>query len=329
MHVLITGGAGFIGAHLARRLLAEGARVDLIDDFSRGRQDAELSALAKQPGLRCIARDLLAPDCFEDLGLDYDHVFHLAAIVGVANVTRQPAAVLRRNLEMQLAALDFARRQTRLRRFVFASTSEVHAGTQAQFDLPVPTPEDAPVALPDLARPRATYLLSKLYGEALCHHADLPFTIIRPYNIYGPRMGMAHVVPELLQRAEQAPDGGTLTVQSMSHRRAFCYVDDAVELIARLARAEEAQGGVFNVGNQSEDVAIGELAELVAATVGRRLTLVPGPDTPGSPARRCPDMSRTGTVTGYLAGVTLPVGLARTYEWYRDQVFRPAGVAAQ
>jgi UDP-glucose 4-epimerase len=329
LRVLITGGAGFIGAHLARRLLAEDARVDLIDDFSRGRKDADLAALAAQPGLRCIARDLLAAGCFDDLGADYDFVFHLAAIVGVANVARQPAAVLRRNLEMQLAALDFARRQARLQRFVFASTSEVHAGTQARFDLPVPTPEDAPVALPDLAQPRATYLLSKLYGEALCHHADLPFTIIRPYNIYGPRMGMAHVIPELLQRAERTPEGGAMTVHSMNHRRAFCYVGDAVELIARLAQAEDARGGVFNVGNQAEEVAVGRLAELIAATVGRRLTLAPGPDTPGSPTRRCPDMSRTSTVTGFLAGVSLPDGLGRTYDWYRDQVFRPAGVAAQ
>lgn len=329
MRVLITGGAGFIGAHLARRLLAEEARVDLIDDFSRGRKDADLSALAEQPGLRCMTGDLLAPGCFDDLGSDYDLVFHLAAIVGVANVTRQPAAVLRRNLEMQLAVLDFAGRQSRLRRFVFASTSEVHAGTQAQFDLPVPTPEGAPVALPDLARSRSTYLLSKVYGEALCHHAGLPFTIIRPYNIYGPRMGMAHVVPELLQRAERTPEGGSMTVYSMGHRRAFCQVGDAVELIARLAQAEDALGGVFNVGNQAEEVTVGQLADLVAATVGRRLTLEPGPDTPGSPARRCPDMSRTSRVTGYLAGVSLPDGLRQTYDWYRDQVFRPAGVAAQ
>ncbi len=329
MRVLITGGAGFIGAHLAGRLLAEDARVDLIDDFSRGRKDSDLAALAARPGLRCIARDLSAPGGFDDLGTDYDLMFHLAAIVGVANVTRQPAAVLRRNLEVQLAAMDFARRQIRLRRFVFASTSEVHAGTQARFDLPIPTPEDAPVALPDLVQPRSTYLLSKLYGEALCHHADLPFTIVRPYNIYGPRMGMAHVIPELLQRAERAPEGGSLTVYSWDHRRAFCYVGDAVELIARLAQAEEAQGGVFNVGNQSEEVAVGRLAELVTATVGRRLTLASGPDTPGSPTRRCPDMSRTSRVTGYLAGVSLSEGLSRTYDWYRDQVFRPAGVAAQ
>jgi nucleoside-diphosphate-sugar epimerase len=158
LHILITGGAGFIGAHLARRLLGEGARIDLIDDFSRGRLDAELTALAEQPAVRCLERDLLAPGSLEDLGEDYDLVFHLAAIVGVANVMKQPLAVLRRNVELLLGMLDFAARQKRLRRLVFASTSEVHAGSLLHLDLPIPTPETAPVALPDLAQSRSSYL---------------------------------------------------------------------------------------------------------------------------------------------------------------------------
>jgi nucleoside-diphosphate-sugar epimerase len=329
LHILITGGAGFIGAHLARRLLGEGARIDLIDDFSRGRLDAELTALAEQPAVRCLERDLLAPGSLEDLGEDYDLVFHLAAIVGVANVMKQPLAVLRRNVELLLGMLDFAARQKRLRRLVFASTSEVHAGSLLHLDLPIPTPETAPVALPDLAQSRSSYLLSKLYGEALCHHAGLPVTVIRPYNIYGPRMGMAHVIPELLQRAERTPDGGAMTVYSTRHRRAFCYVSDAVELIARLALAEDALDGIFNVGNQGEEVAIGRLAELIVTTLGRGIAIEAGPDTPGSPARRCPDMTRTSAVTGYEARVPLPEGLRKTCNWYRERGFQPVGVAAQ
>ena len=85
--------------------------------------------------------------------------------------------------------------------FVFASTSEVYAGSLEHFGLPIPTPETAPLGLPDLGRPRTTYMLSKIYGEALCRHAGLPFTILRPHNLYGPRMGMAHVIPELHARA--------------------------------------------------------------------------------------------------------------------------------
>ncbi len=328
MRVLITGGAGFIGVHLARRLLAEGARIDLVDDFSRGCRDRDLEALAAEPTVTCIARDLAEPGCLDDFAGDYDLVVHLAAIVGVANVQRQPFVVLRRNVELLLAVLDLAQRQGGLGRLVFASTSEVHAGSPEHLDLPIPTPETAPVALPDLGAPRSSYLLSKLYGEALCHHAGLPVTVIRPHNIYGPRMGMAHVIPELLDRTAGAPEGGTLTVHSPGHRRAFCYVSDAVEMIARLALAPEAAGGVFNIGNASEEVTIRGLAERVLATVGRRLAILGGDDTPGSPVRRCPDMTRTLAVTGFTPGIALDAGLEETWAWYRDRAAQPAGALA-
>lgn len=320
---LITGGAGFIGAHLARRLLAEGLAVDLVDDFSRGRRDADLAALLEHPRVTCVKRDLSRPDSLQDLSNDYGLIFHLAAIVGVANVTRQPFAVLRRNVELLFAVLDFAARQRSLERLVFASTSEVHAGSLLHLDHPVPTPEAATVALPDLAEGRSSYLLSKLYGEALCHHAGLPATTIRPHNIYGPRMGMAHVIPELLTRAAGTPEGGAMTVYSAGHRRAFCYVSDAVELIARLALAPDAEGGVFNVGNQAEELSIGDLAGRIAATLGRAVAIEAGPDTPGSPARRCPDMTRTIAATDFAPRVSLDQGLRLTWDWYREQAADP------
>lgn len=323
MRVLITGGAGFIGLHLARRLLAEGAKVDLLDDFSRGRRDGDLAALEHEAGIGCLERDLIRPDAFAGFDRGYSRIFHMAAIVGVANVERRPQAVLRDNAEMLFRVLDFAGRQTGLERLVFLSTSEVHAGSLEHLDLPLPTPECAPVALPDLARPRSSYLLSKLYGEALCLHAGLPVTIVRPYNIYGPRMGFAHVIPELLKRAAEAPDGGQLEVYSPRHCRAFCYVGDAVELLVRLARTPEAAGGVFNLGNQDEVLAMADLAALILETQGRNLRIVAGPTTPGSPARRCPDMTRTIGVTGYRPQVALRDGLRRTWHWYEDQLVSP------
>ncbi len=327
MKVLITGGAGFIGLHLARRLLDEGARIDLLDDFSRGRRDPDLAALLADPAVTCLERDLLRPEALAGLANDYGRIFHFAAIVGVANVLERPFDVLRRNVELLLKVMDLAARQEALDRLVFASTSEVHAGSLIHLDLPVPTPEAAPVALPDLREARGSYLLSKLYGEALCHHAGLPVTILRPHNVYGPRMGMAHVVPELMRRALETAEGGKLLVYSPAHRRAFCHVADAVEIIARLAAAPEAEGGVFNVGNQAEELAVEDLARRVVATLGRALEIEPGPDTPGSPARRCPDMTRTIDVTGHVPDVSLDEGLARTWDWYRDHVFAPQVIA--
>ena len=127
--------------------------------------------------------------------------------------------------------IALARQQEKFSRFLFASTSEVYAGTLESFNLTVPTPEESVLAVQNLNEPRTSYMLSKIYGEALCRQAGIPFTIFRPHNIYGPRMGMAHVIPEQLKKAWAAEEGDQLGVHSPDHRRSFCYIDDAVELL--------------------------------------------------------------------------------------------------
>jgi len=321
---LVTGGSGFIGSHLARRLLAGGYAVDLVDNLSRGRRDGDLEALRAEPGVRLLERDLLEPDALLEEADDYDVIFHLAAILGVANVLRAPYRVLEDNVLLLLHVLDFARRQRALSRLVFASTSEVYAGSLELSMLPFPTPETAPLALPRLEAPRTSYMLSKLYGEALCLHSGLPVTVIRPHNVYGPRMGLAHVIPELLQRAHDALPGDVLEVFSVEHRRTFCYVDDAVEMITRAAESGHCVGEVLNVGRQAPEVRIGDLARTVVDTVGRELEIRALPTTAGSPERRCPDMSKTSELTGHVARVGVEEGIGRTYAWYADRLFSTA-----
>jgi UDP-glucuronate decarboxylase len=315
--VLVTGGAGFVGLHLARRLLADDVSVDLLDNFSRGRRDVDLERVLADPRVRLIERDLGQQSAVDDLGTGYTTVFHLAAIVGVANVMKAPYRVLVENVELLLRLLRFAERQIALERFIFASTSEAYAGTLERFELPVPTPEDVPLTVPDVRHPRTSYLLSKIYGEALCLQSGLPTTVVRPHNFYGPRMGMAHVIPELLERAHGAPDGGSLEVYSVDHRRTFCFIEDAMEMLVRASRGGAAEGEVLNVGAGEPEVAMRELARLILATVGKNLRIVALPATSGSPERRCPDMSKTTNVTGYAARVSLDEGVKRTYEWYR------------
>lgn len=328
MKVLITGGAGFIGAHLCRMLAAQGVYVDLLDDFSRGRRDGDLQSLLAAPGVGCLQKDLLVPGCLDDLPDDYALIFHFAAIVGVRNVIERPNAVLRNSVNMVCRVLDLAFRQRELRRLIFASTSEVYAGSPEHLDLAIPTPETVPIALPDLTAPRTSYLLSKIYGEALCHQSGLPYTIVRPHNIYGPRMGMAHVIPELIGRTLQAPDDGSVEVHCPNHQRAFCYISDAIEQIHRLALAEISLGGTYNIGNQAEEIVMRELAERIIRTVGRSITVISGTETPGSPVRRCPDMSRTQAATGYVPQVGLDQGLADTCRWYRCHGTSSTGMAA-
>lgn len=319
--ILITGGAGFIGAALGAACAARGHTVRLVDSLARGKRDRRLAELLAQPNVSFHQCDLLRAGALDDLGDEHTHVVHLAAILGVQNVLDRPAATLAENVRLLETALGFAARQRALERFVFASTSEVYAGSLAFMAMPVPTPEDTPLALPPLEQPRTSYMLSKLYGEAMVRHAGLPFTIVRPHNVYGPRMGLSHVVPQLLEKAYRAPEGGTLEVFSVEHRRTFCFIDDAVEMLVRAATVPATAGTVLNLGNQAPEVPIGTLAEVVAKTVGKRLTIVPKPPTPGSPARRCPDMSRMAALTGYRGRVSLEEGVGRTYEWYRAMVF--------
>jgi len=326
---LITGGAGFIGAQLARRLLDDGWQVALIDNLSRGVQDDLLVELASRPGFEVHVADLRDPSSLAGIGDDHTHVFHFAALLGVQNVLERPNEVLRENVAMLTTMLDLAGRQRSLQRFVFPSTSEVYVGTQQFFELPIPSPETTPLAVSALDQPRTSYMLSKIYGEALCHHSGLPFTIVRPHNFYGPRMGLAHVIPQVLQRIHQASDGDELTVYSVDHRRTFCFIDDAVEFLARLLDTDDAIGGTFNLGVQSPEVTMGELGALLCRVVGRDLTIVAGDTAPGSPFRRCPDMSHTIATTGHEPAVDLESGARRTYDWYRTNVFEGGGVSAR
>jgi len=326
---LITGGAGFIGFHLARHLHERGHRVDIADNFARGPRDAEVTALASSTHVRLLQLDLLEPAALSGADGDYDCIFHFAAIVGVAHVLERPEAVLRDNIMMLLRALECGRDQRRLKRFVFPSTSEVYSGTLEHFGIPLPTPESTPLVVPDLSRPRTSYMLSKLYGEALCRHSGIPFTILRPHNVYGPRMGLSHVVPELIERAHGARDNDLLEVFSIGHRRTFCYVDDAVALFAAAAEASACEGETLNLGSEGPEITIGELAKMIVDVVGKRLRIVAGPETPGSASRRWPDMSRTIELTEYRPQVGLREGIERTYAWYRANVLDDPAVYAR
>src|SRR5262249_46278010 len=204
-----------------------------------------------------------------------------------------------------------------------------YAGTLQKFSLPIPTPETVSLALPDLDHPRTSYMLSKIYGEALIHQAQVPFTIVRPHNFYGPRMGLSHVIPELLKKAHFAKMGEPIEVFSIDHRRTFCFIRDAIEMIYRAVESPKSVGQVLNIGTQEPEVTIGELARKVTAAVGKRLDTVAGPETPGSPARRCPDMTRTRQLTGYCSQVSLEEGIQETYDWYRTHIFDGKSISAR
>ena len=295
MRVLITGGAGFIGLHLAELLAQKGAKVTfLIDQLDELKLDSDLQNFLNNPDIEYKHMNLLDENALRTLDVNYSHVVHLAAILGVTTVLKNAYTVLRDNNQLNINALHIASMQTSLKQLIFASTSEVYAGTLEAGLLMIPSSETSPLVLPKLSAPRTSYMLSKIYGEALVQHLRLPYTIIRPHNVYGPRMGMRHVIPELMSKAYFTEDQ-SIEVFSMAHSRTFCFVTDAVQMIFKIMKSEDALGHVFNIGTQQPEVTIENLAKLIIKIVNKDLLVIDGGVTEGSPIRRAPDMTKFRT----------------------------------
>jgi nucleoside-diphosphate-sugar epimerase len=314
MRALVLGGAGFIGVHLTRRLLAAGRSVTIVDDFSRGRQDDELARL----DVPVVHADLTSRDAYDRLQRGWDEIYMLVAVLGVRNVIDDPARVLRVNTLAVMNLLDWIEPDARL---FFASTSETYAGGVNAGIVGVPTPETVPLMIEDVTAPRFTYAISKMWGEAAVVHTSrakgFPFVIGRFHNVYGPRGGTDHVIGEMSARAIRREN--PFRVWGADQARAFCYVDDATDAIVRLMGTDDAVGEIVHIGSDTETI-IADLAKLVLrlADLNPELQVLPAP--PGAVARRVPDLTKLRALTGYEPRVPLEEGVRRTFAWYRESI---------
>ena len=320
--ILITGAAGFVGCHLSARLADNpGNSLLLLDNYSRGRKDEDFEALLARPNVSFQQADLTDARSLLSLPRDFDFIYHLAAIVGVRRVQENPDLVLSVNALSTINIFEFARSVPGLKRILFTSTSEIYAGTLKHFGIPVPTDEKVPLCVDDITSERSTYALSKMYGEATAFayagKYNVPVTLVRYHNVYGPRMGFLHVVPEMFVKIAAS---ASIKVASPGQTRAFCYVDDAVQATIRSCESESTRKQIVNIGNSGEEITIRDLVRRIAKTAGKEVVIEELPDTPGSPARRCPDISKLKKLTGFEPAVALDEGLRRTYEWYKPRL---------
>jgi nucleoside-diphosphate-sugar epimerase len=130
-------------------------------------------------------------------------------------------------------------------------------------------------------------------------------------------MGFLHVVPEMFIKIR---DNDTIDVASPTHTRAFCYIDDAVQSTILVTEHVQTQGEIINIGNQEQEITIRDLVQTIAKVMGKSISLNELPDTPGSPARRCPDTSKIKSLTGFVPQVALEEGITRMYAWYKDKL---------
>lgn len=265
MHVLVTGGAGFIGSHMVEYHLARGDRVHVVDDLSTG-QIENLRPFLDRPDFHFDRADLLTWPELSRVAAWADRVVHLAAVVGMLRVLAEPIRVLAINIaatERLLRAVDDGGWRPQV---LVASSSEVY-GPRAEGVLD----EDADLTLPSGAVVRWNYAVSKLADEALAlsyaRKREIPITVVRFFNTIGPRQrgryGM--VVPRFVT---QAVTGEPITVFGDGHQsRSFCDVRDTVTLLDELASNPESAGQIVNVGNDHE-LSIVELARKVKERAG-------------------------------------------------------------
>ncbi len=317
--ILITGGAGFIGSHLAERLLDSGRQVAILDNLSTGRFE-NIEHLVGRPGFSFAIASITDTPVLDRLASESQAIVHLAASVGVRLVVEQPVRTIETNIMGAEAVLKAAARYRA--RVLIASTSEVYGK-----GVRVPFREDDDVVLGPTSRSRWAYAASKMVDEflglAYFQKYDLPVVVARLFNTVGPRQvgryGM--VVPRFVG---QALAGEPITVYGDgSQSRCFCDVSDTVRALEALLDHEEAPGKVFNVGS-TEEISILDLARRVKAMLNSDspIQFIPYERAyaPGfeDMQRRVPDTTRIQALTGWRPLLHLDEILQRVADWLRN-----------
>jgi dTDP-glucose 4,6-dehydratase len=311
VRVLITGAAGFIGSHLCEKFLKEGHEVIGLDNFLTGTPD-NIAHLFENPRFTFIRYDVTN---FLYVKGDLDLILHFACPASPVDYMNHPIHTMKVDSIGTFNTLGLAKEKGS--RYVFASTSEVYGNPTVH-----PQPETYWGNVNPLG-PRSVYDEAKRFSEALtmAYHRQhrLDVRIVRIFNTYGPRMRIndGRVIPNFIYQALRGED---LTVHGDgTQTRSFCYIEDLVEGIYRVATAEGIEGEVFNLGNP-EECTILELAEKILKITGSGSGIRFVERPPDDPDRRRPDITKAKEMLGWEPRIPLEEGLRRTVEWFRSKL---------
>lgn len=313
MRILITGGAGFIGSHLAERLLDSGHEVVVIDNLFTGSL-ANLSVIKDNPRFHFFNHDIVNPFFYED---KIDQVYNLACPASPVHYQFNPVHTIKASTLGVINMLGLARRHGA--RFFQASTSEVYGDPDA---LHHPQTEDYRGNV-SMIGPRACYDEGKRCAETLCfdYHRmhGMEIKIVRIFNTYGPRMAIndGRVISNFIV---QALKNEPLTMYGDGQQtRSFCYVDDLVQGFISLMNSDVAVTGPINLGNPTEKTMLDIAREIIALTGSKsEITFLPLPID--DPRQRCPDITKAKEVLGWKPTIDLTAGLTKTIADFRDRL---------
>ncbi|MGN5382354.1 hypothetical protein BIV25_01155 [Streptomyces sp. MUSC 14] len=309
---LITGGFGFLATWVAAGLRRAGHDVVLVDNRDLDGSSLAMSGLTEDPGVSIGRADITRPGSLDAFG-PVDYVIHAAALLGVTKVRNEPTETLRVNIDGTRVALDYAVRNGSTRRFLLLSTSEVY-GSDAKG-----AAEDGWLSV-RTDDPRWSYAVSKIAAESLVYscHAErgLPFTIVRPFNVYGPLRTGGYAVGAMAARAVA---GETVSVHGDgSQSRAWCHVEDFANGLVRCLTHPAAEGQAFNIGDDRTDLTVAELAHRIHEVSGSDTPVVHVEHTAPEIQLRRPDLAKARELVGYEPVNDFDERLRETVEWIRQ-----------
>jgi UDP-glucuronate 4-epimerase len=310
--VLVTGAAGFIGSHLAERLLDTGYRVVGLDNFDDyyppAIKQANIRPLGAKDGFDLVKGDIrdftLVNRVFQDYEISL--VAHLAARAGVRPSIRQPGLYQEVNIGGTINLLEASRAHD-IKQFLLMSSSSVY-GAEAS----VPFKEDA-----KLDHPTSPYAASKLAAELFCrtyHHLyGMPVTVIRPFTVYGPRQRPEMAISLFTRRIDS---GEEISVMGDgTSKRDYTFVSDIVDGTLQALISKNNGFEVFNLGD-SRPIALVSLISIIEKALGKKARIKHLPEQKGDMPVTCADITRAGKYLGYKPRVTVEEGIARFVEWY-------------
>jgi nucleoside-diphosphate-sugar epimerase len=320
--ILITGGFGFIGYFLVKKHLELGHKVIVFDSFfkNKGRIDREFKKVLSHENLKLIKIDLTKEIKRNFVYDKIDLVYHLAAINGTELFYKIPYKVATDNLLITINLLKFFEK-IKISKIIYSSTSEVYSDGFKLNLIKIPTDETAPIIFTQPTDTRYSYGASKFMCEFLVKEFGKKFhlntLIIRYHNIYGPRMGTKHVIPQITNRilSGERP----LKVFGANETRAFCFVDDAVEATYKLGLKKIKNGEIIHIGNDKEEIKIKKLVLKILKMLNKKIKLKLLKGKSSSVKRRCPNIKKLHKITGFKPITNLDEGLRKTINWYLNQ----------
>lgn len=311
---LVTGGAGFIGSSIVNKL-SQKNRVRVFDNEFRGSK----KQLEKNENLEYLKGDIRNFNQVLAASKNVDSIIHLAYINGTKYFYEKPDLVLEVGVAGILNIINAAKK-SKVKELYLASSSEVY-----QTPSVIPTPETVSLNIPNPLNPRYSYGGGKIISELMTLHMASKFlnkvVIFRPHNVYGPKMGYEHVIPELILKIlklRKKSKNITLPVQGNGKStRAFIYIDDFAEAIMILLNKGKNKE-IYNVGTD-EEVSINQLVKILSKLSSTNIKIRPTAQPNGSTQKRCPDITKIRKL-GFRPRISLSEGLKKTYLWYNDEL---------